>query len=106
MSRRADAGRTTVTAMQTNGADPVGTVRAMFDAYLAQDRGAAERLLAEDLTFTSPQDDHRPGGLPGAVLPDGRPSRLAADRQGRRRRRRGRVRDVPVRAGGRGVPEH
>src|SRR3954452_16054730 len=58
MSGRPDAGRTTVTTMQTDGADPVGTVRAMFDAYLAQDRGAAERLLARDLTFTSPQDDH------------------------------------------------
>lgn len=26
--------------------------------YLSQDRAAAERLLADDLTFTSPQDDH------------------------------------------------
>ena len=34
------------------------TVRAAFDAYLAQDRGATERLLAEDFRFTSPQDDH------------------------------------------------
>lgn len=34
------------------------TVRAMFDAYLAQDRAAAERLLARDFSFTSPQDDH------------------------------------------------
>jgi ketosteroid isomerase-like protein len=34
------------------------TVRAMFDAYLAQDRDAAERLLAGDFSFTSPQDDH------------------------------------------------
>jgi ketosteroid isomerase-like protein len=34
------------------------TVRAAFDAYLAQDRDATERLLAEDFTFTSPQDDH------------------------------------------------
>jgi ketosteroid isomerase-like protein len=33
-------------------------VRAMSDAYLAQDREATERLLAEDFTFTSPQDDH------------------------------------------------
>lgn len=33
-------------------------VRATFDAYLAQDRDAAERLLAHDLVFTSPQDDH------------------------------------------------
>jgi len=33
-------------------------VRASFDAYLAQDREAAERLLAENLVFTSPQDDH------------------------------------------------
>lgn len=35
-----------------------GTVRAMFESYLAQDRRAAERLLAERFTFTSPQDDH------------------------------------------------
>jgi len=34
------------------------TVRALFDAYLAQDRDAVDRLLAEDLVFTSPQDDH------------------------------------------------
>jgi ketosteroid isomerase-like protein len=33
-------------------------VRASLDAYLAQDREAAERLLAENLVFTSPQDDH------------------------------------------------
>jgi ketosteroid isomerase-like protein len=34
------------------------TVRAMFDSYLKQDRGIAERLIAHDFTFTSPQDDH------------------------------------------------
>jgi ketosteroid isomerase-like protein len=33
-------------------------VRAAFEAYLTQDRAAAERLLAEDYAFTSPQDDH------------------------------------------------
>lgn len=33
-------------------------VRASFEAYLAGDRGAAERLLAPDFVFTSPQDDH------------------------------------------------
>ena len=33
-------------------------VRACFAAYLAQDRAAMERLLAEDFVFTSPQDDH------------------------------------------------
>jgi len=33
-------------------------IRAAFDAYLAQDRDTAERLLAEDFSFTSPQDDH------------------------------------------------
>ena len=33
-------------------------VRAAFDAYRAQDRDAAEKLMAEELTFTSPQDDH------------------------------------------------
>jgi len=34
------------------------TVRAAFEAYLAQDRQAMDRLLADDLVFTSPQDDH------------------------------------------------
>lgn len=34
------------------------TVRASFAAYLAQDRDTADRLLAADLVFTSPQDDH------------------------------------------------
>lgn len=33
-------------------------VRACFAAYVAQDRAAMERLLAEDFVFTSPQDDH------------------------------------------------
>ncbi len=34
-------------------------VRAAFDAYrAAQDHDAAEELMAEELTFTSPQDDH------------------------------------------------
>ena len=33
-------------------------VRAFFDAYLAQDRDMAERLIAQDLVFTSPLDDH------------------------------------------------
>jgi ketosteroid isomerase-like protein len=33
-------------------------VRAVFEAYLAGDRPAAERLIADGLTFTSPQDDH------------------------------------------------
>lgn len=33
-------------------------VRASFDAYIAQDRDAAERLIGGDLVFTSPQDDH------------------------------------------------
>jgi len=33
-------------------------VRDAFDAYNAQDRDAADRLMAEELTFTSPQDDH------------------------------------------------
>ncbi len=34
------------------------TVRAFFASYLAQDRAAAERLVADDFSFTSPQDDH------------------------------------------------
>ena len=33
-------------------------VRAMFEAYLAQDAKKADRLLADDVVFTSPQDDH------------------------------------------------
>jgi ketosteroid isomerase-like protein len=33
-------------------------VRAMFKSYLTQDREAAERLLADEFVFTSPQDDH------------------------------------------------
>jgi len=36
----------------------VDTVRASMDAYHSQDIEAATRLLAEDFTFTSPQDDH------------------------------------------------
>jgi ketosteroid isomerase-like protein len=37
---------------------PEQTVRANFDAYLRQDRAACEALLSDDMTFTSPQDDH------------------------------------------------
>ena len=37
---------------------PEETVRASFDAYRSQDRAAADALLADGLTFTSPQDDH------------------------------------------------
>jgi ketosteroid isomerase-like protein len=33
-------------------------VRASFEAYTSQDRQTADRLLAEDFVFTSPQDDH------------------------------------------------
>jgi len=33
-------------------------VRAAFDAYRTQDREDADRLMAEELAFTSPQDDH------------------------------------------------
>jgi ketosteroid isomerase-like protein len=33
-------------------------VRAVFRAYLAGDREAAERLLADGFVFTSPRDDH------------------------------------------------
>src|SRR5205807_7853381 len=34
------------------------TVRAIFESYLTQNRENADRLLAEDFAFTSPQDDH------------------------------------------------
>jgi ketosteroid isomerase-like protein len=34
------------------------TVGAFYASYLAQDRAAAERLVAEEFVFTSPQDDH------------------------------------------------
>jgi ketosteroid isomerase-like protein len=33
-------------------------VRALLASYLAQDRPAAEDLIADDFVFTSPQDDH------------------------------------------------
>jgi ketosteroid isomerase-like protein len=36
----------------------VEIVRAVFDAYLRQDRDAEDQLLAEEFVFTSPQDDH------------------------------------------------
>ena len=34
------------------------TVRAFFRSFLAQDRAAAEGLVAGEFVFTSPQDDH------------------------------------------------
>lgn len=36
----------------------IDVVRGVLDAYRAQDHVAAERLIAGDLVFTSPQDDH------------------------------------------------
>jgi ketosteroid isomerase-like protein len=36
----------------------VDVVRACMESYLAQDRDTADRLIAEDFVFTSPQDDH------------------------------------------------
>jgi hypothetical protein len=33
------------------------TVRALMASYLAQDRTAAERLVAQEFVFTSAQDD-------------------------------------------------
>ena len=35
----------------------VDVVRACLESYIAQDRATAERLIAPDYTFTSPQDD-------------------------------------------------
>jgi ketosteroid isomerase-like protein len=36
----------------------VDVVRRCMASYVAQDRATAERLIAEDYVFTSPQDDH------------------------------------------------
>ena len=36
----------------------IDVVRAAFAAYRAQDREAADALIADDYVFTSPQDDH------------------------------------------------
>lgn len=33
-------------------------VRTLVQSYLAQDRATADRLIADDFVFTSPQDDH------------------------------------------------
>ena len=37
--------------------DPVTIARAIFEAYIAKDRAAAEALIAEDFHFTSPLDN-------------------------------------------------
>jgi ketosteroid isomerase-like protein len=37
--------------------DRAATIRAIFAAYLANDRKAVEESLADDFTFTSPYDD-------------------------------------------------
>lgn len=37
---------------------PTQIARAIHRAYVEQDRDAAESLIAADLVFTSPQDDH------------------------------------------------
>jgi len=36
----------------------IDVVRAVFDAYLQQNRASMDRLLAAEFVFTSPQDDH------------------------------------------------
>lgn len=36
----------------------VAVVQEFMRAFRAQDRAAAERVMAEDFVFTSPQDDH------------------------------------------------
>jgi uncharacterized protein (TIGR03086 family) len=38
--------------------DPADVVRRLFAGYQAQDRDAAEQLIAAEFTFTSPRDDH------------------------------------------------
>jgi ketosteroid isomerase-like protein len=38
--------------------DNVDVARGLIEAYVEQDRARAESLLATELTFTSPQDDH------------------------------------------------
>lgn len=43
---------------ETRAGSKADTVRAMFASYLQQDRDRAERLLADEFVFTSPQDDH------------------------------------------------
>jgi uncharacterized protein (TIGR03086 family) len=45
-------------AAATSDSSPGVVVQGMFAAYLAQDRAAAEALVAHDFRFTSPQDDH------------------------------------------------
>jgi ketosteroid isomerase-like protein len=62
MSPAADPGLTRVSEDGTDGriddtAD-ARVVRALFAAYRDGDRAAAERLVAPDFVFTSPQDDH------------------------------------------------
>lgn len=37
--------------------DEIAVVRACMESYIAQDRARAERLIAADYRFTSPQDD-------------------------------------------------
>lgn len=37
--------------------DSAKKILALFEAFLEQDRDAAEKLLADDFTFTSPYDD-------------------------------------------------
>jgi ketosteroid isomerase-like protein len=37
--------------------DPVTIARAIFEAYIAKDRAAADALIAEDFHFTSPLDN-------------------------------------------------
>lgn len=49
--------RKSATPPATSAADNLATARALFDAYRAKDRAAAERLIAEDFRFFSPWDN-------------------------------------------------
>ncbi len=66
LSKRGEAGDEAarcVTGRQPNRKERImtasksETARALFAAFWAEDRAAAERLLADDFTFTSPYDD-------------------------------------------------
>jgi ketosteroid isomerase-like protein len=58
MSPAGSPGLTGVSENRLDDTADARVVRALFAAYRDGDRASAERLLAPDFVFTSPQDDH------------------------------------------------
>jgi ketosteroid isomerase-like protein len=53
-----------MTQEESNADDNVAIARAAYEAYVAKDRAAIERLIAPDFHFTSPLDNRIVSAIP------------------------------------------